>query len=901
MTHPEAAGTPKTTHLKDYRPPDYRIETVNLQFDLDESRTTVKSLLTVVCNHDRCEGIHPLVLFGKDLKLLALKLDGQVLDEQHYKIDGETLTILPVPDRFVLEIETECDPAANTELSGLYHASGMFCTQCEAEGFRKITFYPDRPDVLARFMTTIIADKKKYPVLLSNGNPIRRGDLKDGRHFATWHDPFPKPAYLFALVGGDLARIEDRFTTMSGRQVALHIYVQHHNKEKCGHAMDSLKKAMKWDEEAYGREYDLDLFMIVATDDFNMGAMENKGLNVFNSKYVLADGKTATDGDFQGIMGVVAHEYFHNWSGDRVTCRDWFQLSLKEGFTVFRDQQFMEDMMSRGVERIGDANLLRTHQFREDAGPMAHPVRPDSYVEINNFYTMTVYNKGAEVIRMMRTLLGPEGFRKGTDLYFSRHDGQAVTTDDFVKAMEDANGADLSQFRLWYTQAGTPELHIARTYDKQAGTYTVTIKQSCPPTPGQPMKKPFHIPVAVGLLGKDGKELTLKLDAATRGRGDKGTIKSDAGTRRHGDTGTMILQIREAEETFVFTDIPEEPVPSILRGFSAPVKVQLDLSDDERLFLMANDNDPFNRWDAGQQLAAKLILDLVKDHQEGRPLLLDNLFIDAFRKTLESGMNDKAFQAYALSLPTETYLADFMSVIDPDAIHEARTFVLQVLAESLKEAFLMVYRANEDRGPYRIDQASMGRRSLKNICLGYLTELEDEDVRQLCMDQYRTGGNMTDVFAVLANIANNDCPEREHALASFYETWKNDPLVMDKWLAIQAMSRLPGTLDTVKALTKHPVFTIKNPNKVRALIGAFASNSVRFHDLSGEGYAFIADHVLAIDPMNPQIAARLVSAFTIWKRYDAKRQALMKKELERILVAPKLSKDVYEVVSKSLA
>ena len=886
MIHLEPAGTPKTTLLKDYRPPDYRIETVNLQFDLGEERTTVKSLLTVVCSHDRCEGIHPLVLFGKDLKLLGMKLDGQPLDDRHYKIEGETLTILPVPDRFVLEIETECAPAANTELSGLYHASGMFCTQCEAEGFRKITYYPDRPDVLARFMTTIIADKKKYPILLSNGNQLRRGDLQEGKHFVTWHDPFPKPAYLFALVGGDLSIIEDSFTTMSGRQVSLHIYVQHHNKDKCGHAMASLKKSMKWDEEAYGREYDLDLFMIVATDDFNMGAMENKGLNIFNSKYVLADGKTATDSDFQGIMGVVAHEYFHNWSGDRVTCRDWFQLSLKEGFTVFRDQQFMEDMYSRGVERIGDANLLRTHQFREDAGPMAHPVRPDSYVEINNFYTMTVYNKGAEVIRMMRTLLGPEGFRKGTDLYFSRHDGQAVTTDDFVKALEDANNKDLAQFKLWYTQAGTPELTVTRRYDPAAKTYAVTLKQDCPPTPGQPVKRPFLIPVAVGLIGKAGKDLPLSLE------GDKGGVRSDR--------GTVILQLKRPEETFVFTDVPEEPVPSILREFSAPVKVKFDLSDDERLFLMANDSDPFNRWDAGQQLAVKFILDLVKDHQEGKPLLLDNLFIEAFRKTLESAMDDKAFQAFALSLPSENYLADFMTVVDPEAIHEARTFVQQVLAAALKDPFLAVYRANVDTGPYRVDQVSMGRRSLKNTCLGYLTELEDADVRELCVNQFRMAGNMTDVISALVDLANNECKEREELLAEFYETWKNDTLVMDKWLAIQATSRLPGTLDRVKELTKHPVFTMKNPNKVRALIGAFASNSVRFHDASGAGYAFIADHVLAIDQMNPQIAARLVSAFTIWKRYDAKRQALMKKELERLLKAPKLSKDVYEVVSKSL-
>jgi aminopeptidase N len=613
--------------------------------------------------------------------------------------------------------------------------------------------------------------------------------------------------------------------------------------------------------------------------------MENKGLNIFNSKYVLAKPETATDADFQGIMGVVGHEYFHNWSGDRVTCRDWFQLSLKEGFTVFRDQQFMEDMTSRGVKRISDVNILRTHQFREDASPMAHPVRPESYVEINNFYTLTVYNKGAEVIRMMRTLLGPEGFRKGTDLYFLRHDGQAVTTDDFVKAMEDANGADLSQFKLWYSQAGTPELRVARAYDRKSKTYTLSIKQTCPPTPGQPEKKSFHIPVAVGLLGKDGKDLALRL---------KGDPQAAAGTR--------VLEIKKTEETFVFTDVPDEPAPSILRHFSAPVKVKLDLIDDERLFLMAHDSDEFNRWDAGQQLAVKLLLDLVKDYQQRKTLKLDQSFIGAFNKTLESKMQDQAFQAFALSLPAETYLADFMDVIDPTAIHEARRFVQKTLATELKETFLAVYYTNQDTGPYRVDQASVGRRSLKNTCLAYLMELEEPGIRKLCTEQYRTAGNMTDTVTALATLANTDCPEREGALASFHEKWKDDPLVLDKWLSIQAMSRLPHTLETVKALTRHSAFNIKNPNKVRALIGAFAQgNSLRFHDPSGEGYAFLADHVLTIDPMNPQIAARLVSAFTMWKRYDEKRKMLMKAQLERILGTPKLSKDVYEVVSKSLA
>ena len=887
MTEPLTKETHKTVHLKDYRPPDYTIETVNLEFDLDETRTRVKSLMTVVCNHDRCEGIHPLVLNGRDLALKAIRLDGQALTERDYKLDEASLTILPVPDRFVLEIETEINPVANTELSGLYMSASGFYTQCEAEGFRKITYYLDRPDVMAQFFTTIVGDTKKHPVLLSNGNLIGSGVLKNGRHFAKWHDPFPKPSYLFALVAGDLARIEDKFTTVSGRSVDLHIYVQHHNKDKCAHAMESLKLAMKWDEETYGREYDLDLFMIVATDDFNMGAMENKGLNVFNSKYVLAKPETATDADFQGITGVVGHEYFHNWSGDRVTCRDWFQLSLKEGFTVFRDQQFMEDMTSRGVKRISDVNVLRTHQFREDASPMAHPVRPESYVEINNFYTVTVYNKGAEVIRMMRTLLGPEGFRKGTDLYFSRHDGQAVTTDDFVKAMEDANKVDLGQFKLWYSQAGTPELQVTRSYDAKTKTYTLSIRQICPPTPGQPEKKPFHVPVAVGLLGEDGKDLKLNIDRAARGRADGETV---------------ILEIKKQEETFVFTGIPRGPVPSLLRHFSAPVKVRLDLTDDERLFLMAHDSDEFNRWDAGQQLAVKLILNLVKDYQHGSALKLGRAFISAFGATLESTMQDRAFQAFALSLPAEQYLSDFMDVIDPAAVHEARRFVQKTLAAELKQTFHAVYYTNQDTGPYRVDQASVGRRSLKNTCLAYLMELDEPGIRKLCLEQYRTAGNMTDVITALANLANADCPERQEALASFYEKWKDDPLVMDKWLSIQAMSRLPGTLETVKALTRHPAFNIKNPNKVRALIGAFAQgNPVRFHSPDGAGYVFVADQVLAIDPMNPQIAARLVSSFTLWKRYDEKRRILMKAQLKRILETPKLSKDVYEVVSKSLA
>ncbi len=876
----------KTIYLRDYRPPDYLIDTVNLEFDLDENRTAVKSIFTVVCNYDKCGGIRPFVLNGRDLVLKSLKLDGRTLAERDFKIDDHSLTLLPVLNQFVLELETEINPSANNELSGLYLSGGNFCTQCEAEGFRKITYYPDRPDVMARFFTTIVGDQAKCPVLLSNGNLIGSGKLKDGRHFAKWHDPYPKPAYLFALVAGDLARIQDTFITISGRKVDISIYVQHHNRDKCAYAMESLKLAMKWDEETYGREYDLDTFMIVAVDDFNMGAMENKGLNIFNSKYVLARSETATDADFQGILGVVGHEYFHNWSGDRVTCRDWFQLSLKEGFTVFRDQHFVEDMTSPGVKRISDVNVLRAHQFREDSSPMAHPVRPDSYVEINNFYTVTVYNKGAELIRMLRTILGPAGFRKGTDLYFSRHDGQAVTIDAFLKAMEDANSTDLVLFRRWYTQAGTPELHITRSYNAKAKTYKLTIKQTCPPTPGQPKKEPLHIPIAVGLLGSNGRDLQLALGKEI----DQG---------RNGNT--IVLHLRTQAETFVFSGISEKPVPSILRHFSAPVKIKSDLTDDELLFLMANDSDEFNRWDAGQQLAVKLLMNLVKDYQHGKTLKLDRNFICAFNKTLESRMPDKAFQTVALSLPVDIYLADFMRVIDPIAISEVRKFVQQTLATDLKETFLAVYYTNQDTGPYRVDQASIGRRSLKNICLAYLMELDEPGIRKLCMEQYQNAENMTDRVASLATLANFDCAERADALASFYETWKNDSLVMDKWLSIQALSRLTDTLKTVKSLMFHPAFNLKNPNKVRALIGAFSSNTVRFHAPNGEGYTFLADQVLTIDNLNPQIAARLVATFTMWKRYDEKRKVLMKAELERILAAPKLSKDVHEIVSKSLS
>ncbi|HEC18070.1 MAG TPA: aminopeptidase N [Gammaproteobacteria bacterium] len=879
------APQPKTVYLADYRPPDFFIDTVELSFELDEADTLVTSVMQVRRN-EQSSGNPGLVLSGRELELVSVSVDGHPLDAGEYELDTESLRIPTLPNVFSLKIITRIHPQDNTSLGGLYTSGGNFCTQCEAEEFRKITYYLDRPDVMARFTTTLTADKQKYPVLLSNGNLLATGELDDGRHWATWQDPFPKPAYLFALVAGDLARIEDSFTTMSGRRVDLHLYVQHHNTDKCEHAMRSLKNAMAWDERVYGREYDLDLYMIVAVDDFNMGAMENKGLNVFNSRYVLARPDTATDADYQGIEGVIGHEYFHNWSGNRVTCRDWFQLSLKEGFTVFRDQEFSADMNSRGVQRIQDVNVLRTHQFREDAGPMAHPVRPESYVEINNFYTVTVYNKGAEVVRMLAHLVGDEGFRRGTDLYFERHDGQAVTTDDFVAAIEDANQADFSQFKLWYSQAGTPVLEVSQDYDPRQRRFRLTVKQSCPPTPGQAEKQPFHIPLAVGLLDEAGKDLPLRL----RGEDAPGDIH-----------GTRVLALRETEQVFEFEDIPCAPTPSLLRGFSAPVKLHSDLSDEQFYFLMGHDADPFNRWEAGQQMAVKIITGLVEKQQRGEALRVDDAFIRAMGKTLQDPRLDKALIAAALSLPSEVYLGEFVEVIDPVALHEVRRFVRRRLAEVLRDELLQAYRENQDEGEYRIDAEAMGRRALKNLCLSYLMELDEPGLRELCVSQFEAGHNMTDVMAALGCLVNSEGPERDNALAAFYDQWREDPLVVDKWLSLQASSRLPGALQTVQALTRHEAFSLRNPNKVRALIGAFCSaNPAQFHARDGAGYAFLADHVIALDKLNPQVAARMSNAFSQWRRYDAQRQALMQQQMRRVLAEPGLSRDVYEVMSKSL-
>ncbi len=873
---------PAVIRLADYRPPDYLVETVTLDFDLIPEATRVTAQLELTRNPAAGGGPAPLVLDGDELTLRGIAIDGRDLGPGDYALSDESLTIAAPPDAFTLTVETEINPAANTRLEGLYVSSGNFCTQCEAEGFRRITFFPDRPDVMSVYRVTMRADKAAYPVLLSNGNLLETAELPDDRHMAVWHDPFPKPAYLFALVAGDLAHVEDRFTTASGRDVTLRIYVEHGNEDRCAYAMDALKRSMRWDEERFGLEYDLDLFNIVAVGDFNMGAMENKSLNVFNSKYILANAETATDADYGFIEGVVAHEYFHNWTGNRVTCRDWFQLSLKEGLTVFRDQEFSADMRSRPVKRIQDVRALRARQFQEDSGPLAHPVRPDSYIEINNFYTATVYEKGAEVIGMMHRLLGRDGFRRGMDLYFQRHDGQAVTCDDFAAAMADANDADLTRFELWYSQAGTPELRVSGRYDADARTYDLTLAQHLADTPGQSGKAPMHIPVAVGLLDPTGNDMTVEIDGAA--------------------TSEPLLHLTAAEQTFRFAGVTTPPVLSVNRGFTAPVTVKSDQTAADRAFLMAHDADPFNRWEAGQQYATEMLLGMVGSIQAGGTPEADTAFIDALAQSLADDGQDKAFRAQVLALPSEDYLGDQMEVVDVDAIHAARQALRRAIAERLGERLLTIYRGNRSNAPFSPDAASAGQRALKNGALAYLVALDDDGMLALAAEQYHGADNMTDRMAALALLGDKDKPARAEALDDFYRRFAGDPVVIDKWLAVQAMSSLPDTLDRVTALLGHEAFSIRNPNKVRALVGAFANgNALRFHGADGAGYRFLADRVLELDPMNPQVAARLCGPLGRWRRFDGARQALMRAELNRVLAAPTLSKDVYEIASKSLA
>jgi len=874
---------PQTIYLKDYQAPEYLIEETRLRFELHDDQTLVHAELRLQRNPARGAGLPPLVLHGEELELLAVALDDQALAAGDYQVEGGSLTLQPQGEAFVLKTSVRIHPESNTALEGLYVSGKMFCTQCEAEGFRKITYYLDRPDVMSVFTTTVEADKAKYPILLSNGNPVASGDTECGRHWATWEDPFPKPAYLFALVAGDLWCVEDSYRTGSGRDVALRIYVEPENIGKLQHAMDSLKKSMRWDEEAYGREYDLDIFMIVAVNDFNMGAMENKGLNIFNSSAVLASPRTATDAAHQRVEAIVAHEYFHNWSGNRVTCRDWFQLSLKEGFTVFRDAGFSSDMNSPTVKRIEDVAFLRTNQFAEDAGPMAHPVRPDHFIEISNFYTLTVYEKGAEVVRMLHTLLGPDGFRKGTDLYFERHDGQAVTCDDFVKALEDANGADFSQFKRWYSQSGTPRLAVSEQYDAAAKTYRLTFRQSCPPTPGQPTKEPFVIPVQLGLLDGQGRELPLRLEGEAAAQGTD-----------------RVLSVTQAEQTFTFVDVPEQPLPSLLRGFSAPVKLSFPYSREQLTFLMQHDSDGFNRWDAGQQLAVQVLQEMIA----GQPL--DTRLVEALRTVAADESLDPAMVAEMLSLPSEAYLVELSEQADPGAIHGARRQARRAIAEALRDVLWQRYRhaREESRAtPYQASADHIARRSLQNAALGYLMLLEEPEARDAALEQFEHADNMTERLAALSALVNSGFEqEKAEVLARFHEEFKADPLVMDTWLSVQASSPLPGGLARVQALMENPVFTLKNPNKVRALIGAFANaNLVNFHAEDGSGYRFLADQIITLNRLNPQIASRLLTPLTRWKKYGPARQALMRAELERILASGELSSDVYEVVSKSLA
>ena len=872
---------PKNIYLKDYQPPHFVIEETHLRFDLFEDYSQVDSRLVMRRNSQQHESyVGPLVLVGQQLELLSIKVDGQSLTTDDYHLEDDNLTINKITDEFVLEISTRIEPQNNTALEGLYKSGGMFCTQCEAEGFRRITYFLDRPDVMSIFTTEVIADSTKYPILLSNGNAVERKELDSGRHSVTWHDPHKKPCYLFALVAGSLLVKEDTFVTMSGRTVDLQIFVEPQNIDKTDYAMDALKRSMKWDEDKYGREYDLDIFMIVAVDDFNMGAMENKGLNIFNSSCVLANPQTATDIAYQRIEAIVAHEYFHNWSGNRVTCRDWFQLSLKEGFTVYRDAQFTADMNSATVKRIEDASLMRTVQFAEDAGPMAHPVQPDSFIEISNFYTVTIYEKGCEVVGMINKLLGKQGFRKGSDLYFERHDGQAVTINEFISAMEDANGISLTQFKRWYKSAGTPVVDVESHFDELSKTYTLNFKQSC--------AEPFLIPIELGLLGKNGNDLELLVD-------------ENLSSKDESFSGG-IFQLTEKEQTLVFKGIESEPVPSLLRDFSAPIKLNYDYSRDQLLFLLQHDSDGFNCWDAGQSLALDVIYEVMTQQKEGLPLEVDPRLVNAYQGLLQRENLDHAMLAKMLILPSISYIAETQAEIDIHAIDQARMYVQTVLADALAENLASLYnRLNVEQG-YLPEPTQMAQRGLKNAALNYLLKSTNSDYKALAVKQFENNDNMTDSMAALASLVNSVHKlEAESALAAFYKKWQAEPLVVNQWLAVQAGSAQYGSIENIRQLLSHEAFDIKNPNKVRSVIGTFAGQSlVNFHAKDGSGYQLLADNIILLNTLNPQIASRLVAPLSKWRRYVDHQGQQMKKQLQRIMAQESLSKDVYEVVSKSL-
>ncbi|MDG1051413.1 MAG: aminopeptidase N [Planctomycetota bacterium] len=875
--HPTDAPQPK--FRKDYCPPDFLVDSVALEFDLEEDGTTVRAQIEMV--REGAAGA-PLVLKGEDLETLSVAINGEARSADGYSVSGDELTIPDVPDRFTLETTVRIHPEKNTSLMGLYKSSGNFCTQCEAEGFRRITWFLDRPDVMATYRVTLTADRAKYPVLLSNGNRISEEDLGGGKCRVVWEDPFKKPSYLFALVAGDLHCHRGDFKTMTGRTIELEIYVEHLDADKCEHALGSLQRSMQWDEEQFGLEYDLDLYMIVAVSDFNMGAMENKGLNVFNSKYVLARVDTATDDDFEAVEAVIAHEYFHNWTGNRVTCRDWFQLTLKEGLTVYRDARFTADMTSAAVKRIDDVAGLRSHQFAEDAGPMAHPIRPEQYIEMNNFYTSTVYEKGAEVIRMYETLLGREGFRKGMDLYFKRHDGEAVTCDDFRAAMSDANGKDLTQFERWYLQKGTPGLRAQGCYDAEAMTYTLELTQSAPEN--EPAFKPTLMPVVTGLIGPSGEALPMAL---------AGEDHASAPVER-------VLELTETTQSWTFHGLDAAPVPSLLRGFSAPVRAEVDRTRAELAFLYAHDSDSFNRWDAGQTLLTEVILDLAERARRREELVMDSAVVEAVRNVLNDDALDGSLKAQAISVPGFSVLAQARTPVYPAALIEARDFVVRTLSGELRSELLTVREAARPQGGYQADKASIAGRRLSNAALGLLSAVDDAEAREMAVAQFRAADNMTDSQSALACLCQHDCAERDSALATFYEGWSEDALVMDKWFSLQAGSRLAGA-SAIRSLRDHADFKLENPNRVRSLIGVFAMQNFRgFHAADGSGYEVLADTVIDLDPKNPQVASRLVRALNPWRRFDAPWSDLMKAQLERIAAREGLSKDVFEIVSSAL-
>ena len=892
-------AVPQITQLKDYTPPAFRISRVALDVDIEPGEARIRATLQVARNPEH-GGAGPLVLDGESLELISVAIDGRALAPSEYKVDGAQLTVPGVPDAFALETVVRFDPWKNTKLEGLYASASGLVTQCEAEGFRRITYFADRPDVMATYVVTLCADKSRFPRLLANGNLVSSGEgapagwftLKtEGRHWAKWEDPFPKPSYLFAMVAANLDVLEDHFTTRSGKKALLQIYVEPGKVDRATFAMQALKKCMRWDEVVFGLELDLERFMIAAVPDFNAGAMENKGLNIFNTKFILARADTATDHDYFDVDKVIAHEYFHNWTGNRVTCRDWFQLSLKEGLTVYRDQQYSADEYTRPVVRIQEVRDLRSRQFPEDAGPMAHAVRPDSYVEINNFYTSTVYEKGAEVVRMYASILGKDGFRRGMDLYFHRHDGQAVTCDDFRAAMADANDADLTQFGRWYSQAGTPVVECRGEYDGNAETYTLHVKQSCPPTPGQSTKQPFVIPLAVGLVDLDGRDLPINIDSASLFKGARG------------DTGhTAMLALTQAQQTFVFRQVPENPVPSLLRGFSAPVQIRYDYTDAELTHLMAYDSDAFNRWEAGQALATRILMSAVENVRAGKAVETPAAFIEAMGRVISDGSKDPAFAAEALELPSAGYLAECMPVADPEAIHIARMRLMREIATKYRTRFEGAFRHFTVPGPYSPDAAASGRRALRNAALLYVATIDDATSRALAFLELRRAENMTDAMAALRCLTNSAGAERERALAMFYDKWKDEALVVDKWFRVQATSWLPGTLDRVKALMQHPAFDPRNPNRARALLHSFAmDNPLHFHAADGTGYQWIAEQVVALDRLNPQVASRLARAFDRWKKYDAGRQAHARRALESIRGAEGLSGNVSEVVDRALS